>query len=762
MADFIHIKGARLHNLKGIDVSIPLGMVTVVTGVSGCGKSSLVVDILGKLSRQRYMDVLDYSGLGAKPLLLKENEYVDLVEPVSPPVILSGHASKTTKRSTVATVTGLGRLLKNLIRFLGEITCPACGQIIDAKSIEEIVAEIQERVSGENVALMAPLSRSTLSSKEKIGTFLSKLIRSGYLRIECNGKLYMLDEDFEELTSCIKNNPDEVFLVIDRLKVTEGKGQRLFESVRMALHQGNDRICCGIYRRGEKVKRLFYSTRLWCQRCRSFFTAPEDYGLGRQEGDVAKVTLMGEDLNSLFHMDLGALLSFIDKRLNCANPSDSPASTPITKRLIGILQSIKALSLEYLSLSRPVTTLSSGEFLKLRLAAVLAQRLTGVLYILDEPVSFLPHDEREEVCRLIQKLKESGNTVVIIEHAQEAFEIADYFIEMGPGAGKAGGRIVSQGWIKELDTKPLVTVIPKDIEKIFSNSRDIIACQVSDFFKPQSVSVLAKAINLVSGPTGSGKSRLLVELKNGLQGQFREGAGVFYVAQEPVFRSKYSIPATVLSVFGHIRALFSRTKEARGYGLTANMFSLAKKGGRCDLCKGTGQVEKEGFGYEIRYLCPVCKGARFNKDVLSVRYKGLNISQVLDLTCSEAADFFSSISAIRQPLEIAERVGVGYVRLGQPLPSLSSGEAQRLKIASHLIGMRKKGASLFLLDQPTAGLHPKDVVDLADFLKELLEFGSTVVMAENNPDMLKLATWLIRLEGKGPKGGNIVFDGPIK
>ncbi|NPA95928.1 MAG: ATP-binding cassette domain-containing protein [Thermodesulfobacteria bacterium] len=759
VSDYIAIKGARLHNLKNIDVSIPLGKITMITGRSGSGKSTLAVDILGKISSQKYLDILDNSGWGRKPLLLKEGEYVELVEPICPPVIMSADVSQRSAHSTVGSITGLGLLFRNIFRFAGRLVCPRCHEEVEALTLEEIVSRMEELAQGKRIAIMAPLD--VPGNFEERERFFRRLHSQGYLRVEFKGDMFMLDDELDDLLGALDGKPGEVFLVIDRLKVDAGKGQRLFESARLALEVGDGRLCSAVYSK-DGIKKYYFSTRLWCHSCNQALTGPEELEQtdNETESDEAVVleasrVLMGREEDFFYTEEVRKLLEFFEGKFKGQEVEAHQAIGPLLDKILALLGSLVRLEVGYLNLDRGISSLSSGEFLKLRLAAVVAQRLSGVLYILDEPVSQLPLNERLQVCQLIRELSSPGNTIVMIEHAPEALEIADYIVEIGPGAGKDGGQVVFQGWKERYEMPPLDLSVSKGGVESRKICGDTITCTLSDYFSPGQVELCTKAMNLVLGPTGSGKSRLLQDIRQDFENR-GHGASIFYVPEQSVFKSKYSIPATVLSIFGHIRRLFARTKQARGYGLSANMFSLAKRGGRCEMCKGTGQVEKEGVGYTIGYLCPVCKGLRYNGDILAIRYKGLNISEVLELTCSEAADFFANISAIRRPLETAERVGVGYIRLGQPLTSLSSGEAQRLKIASHLASNRREGAKIFILDQPSRGLHPRDVKELLNFLEELLRFEATIVLADNNPELLSLAHRVIRLDGRGPTGGKIV------
>lgn len=748
MTDFINIKNARLHNLKNIHVEIPIGKITLVTGVSGSGKSSLIIDLLGKVSRHRYLQLLGDTAMTRGSIELKEEEYLDLLEPVCPSLILRGHVQQRNPASTVGSVSGLNRFIKNLFGFSGKYVCPSCGYILAASQLEEIVADVEEKARDKRVIIKAPVDLP--EDREERSLVLTQLQSSGFIRVEIGGQIYFLDEELDRVMDAL-GDESSLYLIVDRLKLTGGKRHRLFDSLKTALDEGDERVVCDIEEEKGKFVSHFFSTKLWCPTCSRLYAFPghQKHKSSSNKSDAveAELLLNGKRLDELLSEPVSELHHFILDWLEAIEEKDEWLA-PLLEKVTSLVQSMMGLEIGHLEPSRPITAISSGEFLKLRLSSLLAQRLTGVLYVLDEPVSVLPPRERQAICALIQGLKNSGNTVVMIEHAPEAVGIADYFLEIGPEGGQKGGKLIRAGWLDEDNKDSLVVALSHDAatkDKRIRQSKDKESEELLlDVVTPltgkiRAIKLIQGGINVICGPTGSGKTLMLSGIAAELAKVFPSDSAVLNVPQGAIFRSKYSIPATVLSVFGGIRTLFSRTRQARSYGLTANMFSLAKKGGRCEACKGTGSVEKEGFGYSLTYQCPVCEGARYNAEILDITYKGRNIKEVLDMSLSEAADFFSGVSSIRKPLEMGERVGIGYVLLGQPLTSLSTGEAQRLKIAAHLTqkGIRRK--SFLLLDQPTAGLHPKDVASLIDFFSELVTLGSTLIIVENNPAIIELA-----------------------
>ncbi len=755
---YIVIENARLHNLQNVTVKIPLGKITLVSGVSGSGKSSLAVDLLGNLSRQKYVDLLGEGFALRRRLVIGEEDFVDNIKPVCPSIIFKGLVPQRNPKSTVATVSGIRNHLRNLYRICGRYSCPQCGASIDIKQPDEIVSWMLENFKGRAVILKAPL---ILSRKEnKVKAQLRELLSSGFLRFEINGKTFFLDEDIDVLLKEL-DSLSEVNLVIDRLRLSPEKSTRLFDGLRTAFSVGNGRISCDIEDECSKFVTNHFSTRLWCQRCRRFLSDGAEPSTGYDNILKATLTLGGKDVQELHQGSLSHLHSFLKKLRGDNGFYPGRWMDRVVRRILSYLECIEQLGIGYLHLSTPVTEISSGEFLKLRFANLISQQLTGALFVLDEPIGFLPAFERKAICLLIKQLKEVGNTVVVIDHCMEAAQISDYLVELGPEGGKKGGKVIYQGWMNagRLEDFSLSkeSVLYTGKGQISKGNRDL-SITLSDYFKAcRRLEIETGSLTVVCGPTGSGKSRLLSEAYKWIKDHHASKAKVVLVPSGEIFRGRYSITATALSVFSPIRTLFSRTPEARGAGLTANMFSLARKGGRCEVCKGTGKVMREGFGLVISYVCPVCKGSRYNADILDIRYRGYNIKDVLDLTCIEAADLFARISTIRKPLEFAERAGIGYLRLGQALEQLSTGEAQRLKIASHLSSGGTVKHNIFLLDQPTGALHPKDVEDMVKFFQELLTLGVTLIVAENNPLIVEMANNLIRLKGAGPTGGLIEF-----
>ena len=464
-------------------------------------------------------------------------------------------------------------------------------------------------------------------------------------------------------------------------------------------------------------------------------------------------------------------------------------SLPVIKEIVNRLQFLVDVGLDYLTLARSADTLAGGEEERIRLATQIGSKLTGVLYILDEPSIGLHARDQQKLIKAIKQLKELGNTVIICEHDPQTIMAADWVIDIGPGAGKHGGKIIFEG-------------TPKQLLKSHTLTGDYLSrrkrVEISGFRKSDRISEIKKLIikgakehNLknidvkiplgkfvcITGVSGSGKSSLMNDILakallkkfyNAKEepGEHKEILGIEYlnkvvlVDQSPIGRTPRSNPATYTGAFYFIRDLFAKTKEARVRGYNPGRFSFNVKGGRCEACEGQGVKKIEMYFLPDVYVqCPECKGKRFNKETLSVEYKGKNIAEVLEMTVEEALEFFKVIPTLYEKLETLNKVGLGYIQLGQPAPSLSGGEAQRVKLATEL-SKKATGKSLYILDEPTTGLHPHDIRKLIWVLRNLVDKGNTVVSTEHNLDFIASSDYCIDLgpEG-GEKGGRVIAEG---
>lgn len=509
----------------------------------------------------------------------------------------------------------------------------------------------------------------------------------------------------------------------------------------------------------------------------------------RLRKEALAVTVEDLSINQIVEKPIAESKVFFEKLLKKnqgGNEKEVKVLFPIVKEIINRLQFLEDVGLDYLTLSRQASSLSGGEEQRIRLATQIGSKLSGVLYILDEPSVGLHPRDQEKLIRTLEKLRDLGNTVVVIEHDPQTISNADWIIDIGPGAGKEGGKVVFQGTPSKLKSSGTLTgdyisgkkKVEFEKNKLNGEKRYLEILEASEHnLKNINVKIPLEKMVCITGVSGSGKSSLasdvlaralLRKFYNSKQvpGKHKEVKGtnlinkVVLVDQSPIGRTPRSNPATYINAFSHIRDLFSKTKEAKIRGYNAGRFSFNVKGGRCESCQGQGEIKIEMFFLPDTYVkCKECKGQRYNKETLEIEYKGKNIAQVLDMRVKEAMEFFKNIPPLFLKLKTLNDVGLGYLELGQPAPSLSGGEAQRVKLASEL-SKKNTGNSLYILDEPTTGLHPDDINKLVFILKELVKKGNTVLVVEHNLDFIANADWIIDLGPEGGKeGGYIVSEG---
>ena len=810
----IDIINVRQHNLKGFDLSIPLGKITVLTGPSGSGKSTLALDVLFAEGQYRYLESL---GMAVKRIVdLWDRPLVDAIKGLPPPIALEQKPFVRSPRSSVATLTGIADFMRLFFATCGRPYCPKCQIEISALSVDQMADKILDFPEGTKLILMAPLTqRMDLIPQDEILNYLKK---DGFLRVRIDKKPFTLDAPVT-----LEKKPKSLELVVDRLIVKPGILSRLADSLTLALSQGDGSVVIEILpvKKRERPEILTFSEKMTCPECQESFPAlsPRIFSSSHPDGmciscngkgknksaqpcrkcrgtglnpfarnvrieDRAFPDLMTWSVHKTYLWLLSLSMEFSKKFHGIKNIQ---AGIRIIEAISSRLKPLEEMGLGYLELDRPTTTLSGGEIQRLRLGAQLGRDLTGILYILDEPTIGLHPCEQQALWQNLIHLKDQGNTIIVVEHDLDIIRKADHVIELGPGAADEGGRLVFSGTAEDMAKDQDSVTGPylqgnrrlKRHAHRRKNHGQVILCNAQkNNLKDITVAFPLGCLICVTGVSGSGKSTLVTdELYHAIRSNPRDGSSektklilkgglstipeTILVDQAPLVKARFSMPATYMGIFTHMRGLFSRIPEARSRGYKAGYFSLTRKGGRCERCKGQGFIDLDlQYLPSIKITCDLCRGIRYNREALGIRYKGLNMAEVLDMTVKDAADFFARIPRIRRPLEVIERIGLGYLRLGQPACTLSGGEAQRLKLAKEL-AKQAHDPTIYIMDEPSRGLHQRDLERFIPVLEELLEQGHSVILIENQPEILNLADWIIELgPGGGPDGGNIVAEGP--
>jgi len=890
MPSDIVLRGVRVHNLKGIDVTVPTRKLVVITGVSGSGKSSLAFDTLYAEGQRRYVESL--SSYARQFLERMEKPRVDEVEGMCPAIAIRQRSLSRSPRSTVATATEVQDHLRLLYARIGRTVCDPCGVEVRAETAGAAAARLTAELEG--TALLVGFELT--SAPDPAG--LEDLRRRGYLRL-------LRDDEVVPIEPAAGVQPGVLPLavVVDRLLLRGDQRGRLAESLELAFREGGGGAV--VHVPGGGRRRL--SERLECPRCGRAYTeleprlfsfnnpfgaCPTCHGFGNLiEVDIdlvvpdkRKSLAEGaiEPWNRAHYRGVQTQLrrlarrrgipfdvpwSFLDeahRRLVLEGDDEFPGVLGFFRQLEGrkyrvqvrallaryrgyhecpacrgsrlrpealavrvggrAIHELGAMSvrdahaflsslalgdseravagrvldeigrrltvladvgLDYLTLDRPSASLSGGEAQRIALAAALGTGLVGTLFVLDEPSVGLHARDTERLVGILKALRDQGNTVVVVEHDPAMIRTADHIIDLGPGAGDQGGRLVFEGSLVELlDAPRSLTAkylrgdlrIPVPARRRRGSGLVLrVRGARRHNLKDIDVRIPLGAFTVVTGVSGSGKSTLVQDvlcpaLRRRRGGGERRGEPLVegaefieeleIVDQSPLGRSPRSNPVTYMKAFDGIRELFAATPEARRRGLDASQFSFNVAGGRCDTCDGEGRLRVEmQFLADAFLLCEACGGRRYRPPLLEVRWRGLAIDQVLDFTVREALQLFSGHPRVTRRLKVLEQIGLGYLRLGQPASSLSGGEAQRVKLAAHLL--RRPGPRvLYVLDEPTTGLHMGDVGELLNALQRLLDGGASVVAIEHNLDVIKQADWVIDLgPGGGAEGGEVVFQG---
>lgn len=906
---YILIKGARVHNLKNIDIAIPRNKLVVITGVSGSGKSSLAFDTLFAEGQRRYVESL--SSYARQFLHKMEKPEIDYIKGISPAIAIEQKVNSRNPRSTVGTATELYEYIKLLFARIGQTYSPISNQLVKRHSVTDVVDFINDLEDNTHLIIYAPLfPKEGRTFKDQ----LQILIQQGFSRVKYKDEILRIDE---LLNSKLQKSFTELSLVIDRIQVKKNDDEnntRLGDSVQTAFYEGSNSCIIEIQNKNKESKNVIFTNRFEldgidfeepspaffafnnpygaCKRCEGFGSiigidenlvipnknlsvfeeaivcwkgekmsewkdelvmnaykfnfpihrpiyeltekeinllwngnkyfgginnffkwveeqtykiqyrvmlaryrgktvCPECLGT-RLRADAGYVKINTKSIINLVLMPIKELIDFF-KQLKLTDNE-----TQISKRLLieitNRLGYLHEVGLGYLTLNRTVSTLSGGETQRMNLATSLGSSLVGSMYLLDEPSIGLHPRDTHQLIKVLQKLKFEGNTVIIVEHDEEIMRAADYIIDIGPLAGKAGGEVIFQGTheaiLKEKESitakylnKEYVIETPAKRRK-WKEYIEITAARENNL-KGIDAKIPLGVLTVVTGVSGSGKSSLVKNIlfhslnkifggtgeRTGLhsmiQGDIKMLTGVEFVDQNPIGRSSRSNPVTYVKAYDEIRDLFASQQLAKVRGYTPGYFSFNVPGGRCDTCEGDGFVTIEmQFMADLQLVCDECKGKRFKDEVLEIKYNEKDISEILAMTVDEALIFFADIK-VKSPLKkIVDKlkplsdVGLGYVQLGQASSTLSGGEAQRVKLASFLNKNNLNGHLLFIFDEPTTGLHFHDIKKLLYSLNALIDQGHSVLIIEHNPDVIKCADWVIDLgpEG-GNKGGYIIFEG---
>ena len=802
--DYIKIRGARVHNLKNISVDIPRNKFVVITGVSGSGKSSLAFDTIYAEGQRRYMESL--SSYARQFLGLPDKPDVELIEGLSPAIAINQKTTNNNPRSTVGTVTEIYDYLRLLFARIGKPHCPKCGKPVQSQSVDQILTQILNLPTETRFLLLAPIINQQKGTHKNI---FDKLSAAGFVRVKVDGKI----RDLDEKISLAKTKKHSIELVVDRLVNRDGIRSRLADSLETALKFGNgivyvetdekiltfseknSCIDCGISLPDITPQLFsFNSPKGACPKCnglgkifdfREFTTMyewmiaihdfkmkdlPEDacpacHG-HRLKPEALSVTVGDKNIAEVVDMSVDSCKKFFSTL--ALDETDKKIAAQVLKEINSRLKFLCDVGLDYLSLSRKSATLSGGESQRIRLATQIGSALTGVLYVLDEPSIGLHAHDNEKLLATLKNLRDLGNTLIVVEHDEETIREADEIIDIGRGAGKFGGKIIAQGTAEAISaeknsltgdylSKRKKIVVP-ETRKAKSNILDFECRRINNLKMPR-VSLPLNTLTLITGVSGSGKSTLVEEI---IYPQLKEmDYKVTMIDQDPIGRTPRSNIATYTGIADHIRKLFAETNGAKLRGYKSGRFSFNVKGGRCESCGGNGVLKiPMNFLPDVYVTCDVCKGTRFNAETLEVTYKGKNISDVLSMPVDDALEFFANVPTIKRILQVLSDVGLGYIELGQSANTFSGGEAQRVKLAYELARPTGKSANIYIMDEPTTGLHFDDVKKLIDVIQRLVNRGDTVIIIEHNLDVIKCADYIIDLglEG-GDKGGEVIACG---
>lgn len=903
---YIEIRGARQHNLKNVDINIPKNSLTVITGLSGSGKSSLAFDTIYAEGQRRYVESL--SSYARQFLDLQNKPDVDSIEGLSPAISIEQKTTSHNPRSTVGTVTEIYDYMRLLWARAGTPYSPTTGLPIEAQSVAQMVDKILAMPEGTKLILLAPIARG---KKGEFKKEFAELQKKGFQRVNIDDEIY----NIEELPELNKNQKHDIEVVVDRIIIKQGIESRVSQSVETALKLSDGVLyvenmadkkrqtfsskfacpvsgftieeieprlfsfnnpqgacpCCGglgaslymdpelvvpnenlslaggaiapwsvsshsmfyrqtldslceyleisnktpwkdlpayaqetiLYGSGNKCVPMVYSRFVTDKPFEGVIPNMErrfletDSAASREElahyqsaapcecchgkrlkPEALAVKICGKDIIEASDMSIKQAVNWFSGVEAQLTPQKQEIAHKIIKEIVERLRFLNNVGLDYLTMSRQSGTLSGGEAQRIRLASQIGSGLTGVMYVLDEPSIGLHQRDNDKLLATLTRLRDIGNTVIVVEHDEDAMRAADFLVDMGPGAGSNGGNVVAAGTVAEvLKNKNSLTAqyltgekyiaVPSIRRKGNGKFLELTGAKTNNL-KNVDLKIPLGTFTCVTGISGGGKSSLILETLckaidkelNGSRipsGKYDKLIGlenidkVIDIDQSPIGRTPRSNPATYTGVFTNIRDWFAGLPEAKARGYTSGRFSFNVAGGRCEACKGDGVMKIEmNFLPDVYVPCDSCNGTRYNRETLQVKFKDKSIADVLDMTIDDAYHFFENIPVIKNKLDLLRRVGLGYIHLGQSAPTLSGGEAQRIKLSKEL-SKKATGKTLYILDEPTTGLHFEDIKKLLQVLQMLVEQGNTVVVIEHNLDVIKTADYIVDL---GPEGGD--------
>ncbi len=824
---YIKIFGAREHNLKNISVQIPKDKLTVITGPSGSGKSSLALDVLYNEGKRRYIESL--SSYARQFLGLPKKADIDSIEGLCPAIAIDQKTVGHNPRSTVGTITEIYDFMRILFARIGKLYCIYCPNEIKSQSSESISESIFNSFKDKNIKILSPIA------KYKKGEFkneLEKLFTNNYRKFIINGQYYNFKSicEIKDL-KLKKKEAHNIDVLIDNFNVDRAELSRLTEAIDKSFEIANnickikldekeylysaDRIClnCNISFPEIEPRLFSFNSPIGaCQMCNGIGLCYNvNYNLnydnntdvntdnnlcnscsGKRLNNLALSVLIAEkNIWDLSALSIDKLLEFFNNLILSKTESDIAAT--LIKEIITRTTFLKDVGLSYLSLNRYASTLSGGEGQRIRLATQIGSQLSGVLYILDEPSIGLHQKDNDALIKTLLKLRDLGNTLVVVEHDMDTMMQADYIIDMGPKAGILGGNVIAAGTPEQImkDKNSLTgaylsgkkeIISPKTLRK--PNSFITLKNANLNNLKNLTVKIPLGVFSGISGVSGSGKSTLIMQelvpelhrllenrrkpekllnskIKNNKE-VIQNVENIVVISQSPIGRTSRSNPATYLGIFNDIRNIYALLPESNIRGYKPGQFSFNVENGRCAKCNGNGTLTiSMHFLPDVIITCDQCKGNRYSKETLEIKFKDKNIAEVLDMTVFEALQFFQSHSSMAKKLKFLCDVGLDYLKLGQSSTTLSGGEAQRVKLAYEL--SKRNTKTVYILDEPTTGLHSSDIEKLLIVLQKLVDKDNTVIVIEHNLDVLKSTDYIIDLgiDG-GDMGGQIIATGTPK